>query len=234
MLFFQIVSMGGMRKPQRLHATCAAMLLLASVCEPLLAGNDRIYIYQRPDGSRLITDHPNTDPSFRLVRRYGIHVPGGTGSHSAYNTSFKVATIRRGSRNYTPRPTTSEFDELIAQKSSQYGVDSALVKAVVQIESAYRAGAVSHKGATGLMQLMPATAARFGVRNRKNPGQNVDGGVRYLKHLLELFSNDIQLALAAYNAGENAVMRYDGIPPYQETIDYVDKVMTLHRLYAAN
>lgn len=196
---------------------------------------NRIYIYQRADGTRLITDHVNSDPALKLVRRYGIHVPGGNGSHSAYTTSFnKVTTIRTPFTGYVGTKTVSKYDDLIAKKSAQHGVDGALVKAMVQIESSYNPKAVSHKGATGLMQLMPATAQRFGVTDRKNPQENVDAGVRYLRHLLNLFSDDVRLAVAAYNAGENAVIRYRDIPPYRETLDYVDKVMHLHKLYAGN
>jgi len=223
-----------MKTPQRRCAVLAGLLALATGVQPLQAASDSIYIYKRPDGTRLITDHEHANPDLRLIRHYGIHVPRGKGTHSAYSKSRKTVTIRSRRSTYTPRPTVSRFDELIAKKSEKHGVDSALVKAVVQIESAYDASAVSSKGATGLMQLMPATAARFGVNNRKNPSQNVDGGVRYLKHLLQLFSDDIRLALAAYNAGENAVLRYDDIPPYPETIDYVDKVLKLHELYATN
>ncbi len=209
----------------------ALVVVLQSQCN---AAN-RIYIYQRADGTRLITDHVKNDSTLKLVRRFGVHVPTGKGSHSAYTTRFNnVKTIGRGTSRYVARKRDSKFDQLIALKSQQHGVDPALVKAVVQIESSYNPVAVSHKGATGLMQLMPATAARFGVADRKNPDENVDAGVRYLKHLLNLFNGEVRLALAAYNAGENAVLRYRDIPPYPETLDYVDKVMQLQDLYATN
>ncbi|MGH9787414.1 MAG: lytic transglycosylase domain-containing protein [Candidatus Acidiferrales bacterium] len=107
-------------------------------------------------------------------------------------------------------------------------VDPALVRAVIEVESAWNPRAVSHKGAQGLMQLMPATAARYGVRNVFDPKENVSGGVRHLRFLLDLFNGDTRLALAAYNAGENAVTRYKGVPPYSETRAYIQRLETLY------
>ena len=105
----------------------------------------------------------------------------------------------------------------------------------MRAESAYRADAVSSKGAVGLMQLMPATAERYGVRNRRDPAQNLSGGSQYLRDLLVMFDNDLQLALAAYNAGENAVIRYGHkIPPYAETQGYVRKVIGFYRAAAGD
>ena len=102
--------------------------------------------------------------------------------------------------------------------------------AVVRAESAYNPNAVSRAGAVGLMQLMPATAAHYGVTNRRDPTQNLMGGTRYLAYLLKLFDNDLTLALAAYNAGEGAVQRYGNkIPPYRETQNYVRKVLAFYR-----
>jgi len=104
-----------------------------------------------------------------------------------------------------------------------------LVHAVIQTESAYNSSAQSPKGAVGLMQLMPDTARRFGVIDRNDPDQNVDGGTRYLKYLITLFNPNIDLAVAAYNAGENAVIRYNNsIPPYPETQNYVKQVLALY------
>ena len=108
-------------------------------------------------------------------------------------------------------------------------VDPDLVKAVIRVESGFDAKAVSSKGAMGLMQLIPATAQRFGVQNPFDPKQNIEGGTNYLKYLLDLFGGDLKLSLAAYNAGEHAVQRYGGVPTIPETQDYVRKVTSIYK-----
>jgi soluble lytic murein transglycosylase-like protein len=116
-------------------------------------------------------------------------------------------------------------DDLITQAAARNGIDHHLILAVMKQESSFNPQAISYKGARGLMQLMPATAARFGVRDIFDPAQNIEGGARYLRFLLNTFNGDIELALAGYNAGENAVFRYGNqIPPYRETQDYVRKI----------
>jgi soluble lytic murein transglycosylase-like protein len=122
----------------------------------------------------------------------------------------------------------SKYDPIIERYASKYRVDPTLVRAVIQVESDFNPRVVSHKGARGLMQLMPGTASRFGVRKVHDPEQNIHGGVRYLGYLLRLFNDDLPRALAAYNAGENAVIRYGGIPPYAETSEYVRRAMTVY------
>lgn len=117
-----------------------------------------------------------------------------------------------------------QFTNLIRQAAQRYQLPVQLLKAVISVESNYQHKAVSKAGAMGLMQLMPATAKRFSVKNPFDPAANIDAGSRYLRLLLDQFQS-VQLALAAYNAGENAVKRYNGIPPYQETQHYVRKVM---------
>jgi soluble lytic murein transglycosylase-like protein len=122
------------------------------------------------------------------------------------------------------------FAELIEQAAFRHQVDAKLVHAVIQTESAYNSTAQSPKGAVGLMQLMPDTARRFGVIDRNDPDQNVDGGTRYLKHLIKMFDPNLDLAVAAYNAGENAVIKYNNsIPPYPETQNYVKQVLALYK-----
>ena len=111
-------------------------------------------------------------------------------------------------------------------------LEPALIHAVISAESGYNPFARSRKGAAGLMQLMPETAKRYGVKNRLDPAQNISGGARYLRDLIRIFNNDLQLAIAAYNAGENAVLRAGNrIPPYQETMIYVPRVMSYYRKY---
>jgi len=124
--------------------------------------------------------------------------------------------------------TPEAIRQVIGRTSSQFKVDPQLVDAVVRVESGYDPKALSPKGAQGLMQLIPATAARFGVENPFDPAENVGGGVRYLSELLTEFKGSVPLTLAAYNAGEGAVERYGGIPPYAETRDYVRKVTELY------
>jgi len=117
------------------------------------------------------------------------------------------------------------YDYLIYKASKKTNLDSALIKAVVEVESGFNPRGVSHKGAQGLMQLMPQTASSLGVEDAFNPKENIDGGSRYLRKMLNLFEGDIHLALAAYNAGPNAVKKYGNIPPYRETKQYVKKVL---------
>jgi Transglycosylase SLT domain/Domain of unknown function (DUF4124) len=120
-----------------------------------------------------------------------------------------------------------QYDQHIEEAAAHHGVSPALVKAVIQVESEWDALAVSSKGARGLMQLMPFTAERFGVADSFDARQNIFGGVRYLRVLLDQFGGDVDLALAGYNAGENAVLRYRGIPPFKETRGYVQRIQAL-------
>jgi soluble lytic murein transglycosylase-like protein len=120
----------------------------------------------------------------------------------------------------------ARYSHLIEQAAQRHGLMPALLHAVIRTESAYKPNALSHAGACGLMQLMPGTAARFNVGDIWDPAENIRGGATYLRLLLDMFDNDLRLALAAYNAGENAVKKYGNeIPPYRETQDYVRKVL---------
>ncbi len=125
-----------------------------------------------------------------------------------------------------------QFAPIIDQTAQRHGLPEGLLHAVITAESSYNPNAISPKGAAGLMQLMPGTANRFGVSNRMDPKQNVNGGARYLRKLLAMFNNDLPLAVAAYNAGEGAVMRHGNqVPPYRETQGYVRRVLALYRQY---
>ncbi|MCV6637904.1 lytic transglycosylase domain-containing protein [Candidatus Albibeggiatoa sp. nov. NOAA] len=153
-----------------------------------------------------------------------------------YSRSYKIET-------YTPSPILppiphlpsskklkkTDYDAIILNAAVRYGLHPALIHAVIKAESNYRPAVVSPKGATGLMQLMKGTAKRYGVKDRTDPSENIDGGTHYLSDLLKMFDQDMELALAAYNAGENAVKRYNNkIPPYKETQNYVKKVMNYY------
>ena len=136
----------------------------------------------------------------------------------------------------TPRPyrarlaeSPADLEELISRHAHRQRLEERLVRAVIQVESSYDPAALSHKGAMGLMQLMPATARELAVADPWDPEENVRGGTDYLRNMLTRFDDDLELALAAYNAGPTAVERYRGVPPYPETRSYVEKVMRLYR-----
>ena len=129
---------------------------------------------------------------------------------------------------------TKNYEDLIVKASDRYRIDPALVKAVIKAESNFNHRAVSPVGAQGLMQLMPATAAMLRVEDSFHPENNIDGGVRYLRYLMDLFNGNLSLALAAYNAGENTVIRYNNrIPPYRETQTYVRRVLSYYDKYSS-
>ena len=179
-----------------------AVFLIVGLAPDARAGGT----YSRIDeeGVTHLTDAP-TDPRFRRV-------PGLSGTASGW---LAVPESKRGSR----------WGQDIQEISGRYGVDPALVHAVIGAESAFNPWAVSRKGAQGLMQLMPRTASALGVRDSFNPRDNIEGGVRHLRYLLDRYPGNVSFALAAYNAGEGAVDQYGGIPPYPETQQYVQKIL---------
>ncbi len=202
-----------MFRPQR--RTLLAALALAVLAEPVAAD---IYSFKDENGVVHFTNIPSLDKRYKLIRKEA----GSSGAPTYAARAVYMPTeadIRR-------------FQPIVEIASLAHGVDKALVHAVISAESGYNPAARSRAGAMGLMQLMPDTAKRYGVRNILDPRENVSAGVRYLKDLLRMFNGNIELALAAYNAGENAVIRYGNrIPPYAETIDYVPKVLGLYRKF---
>ena len=125
---------------------------------------------------------------------------------------------------------SQDLDGMIVEAAARHQIDPDLVRAIIQVESNFDPYAVSPVGARGLMQLIPSTAQRFGVANPFDPRANIDGGIRYLKHLLGMYEGNLQLTLAAYNAGENSVARFRGVPAYRETQDYIRKIGGLYSL----
>ena len=142
---------------------------------------------------------------------------------SEFRLRFSAKGILIHSRGFRSRA-RPEFDPYIEDAAAKFGVSSDIVRAIISVESGFDEYAVSSKGAKGLMQLMPGTARRFGVSDPFNPAQAIMGGTEYLSYLLGLFHGSLDLAAAGYNAGENAVLRYGGVPPYKETRNYVVRV----------
>jgi soluble lytic murein transglycosylase-like protein len=176
-----------------------------------------IYSFTDERGVVHFTNIPSLDKRYKLIRREAGSVVPRSGQ--AWMPS--EADIRR-------------FSSIIDVAARSHGVDPALVQAVITAESGFNPNAISRAGASGLMQLMPDTARRYGVGNIFDPVENIHGGVRYLRDLLALFNGDLRLALAGYNAGENAVIRAGHkIPPYQETLNYVPKVIHYYDRFRA-
>lgn len=150
-------------------------------------------------------------------------------SKDKYN-AYK-AQLRKQKPRYIP-VTPSYIQKAIDQISTEHRLDPHLIKAMIQVESNFERYAVSHKGAQGLMQLMPSIQKLYGVKDPFDVHQNVEGGIKYFKYLLRRYKNDIKLALAAYNSGEGAVSKHNGIPPYKETQGFVRKVLTNYQNYA--
>ncbi len=187
-----------------------AGLLLSCLC---LSANGEIYRYIDPQGRLIFTDKPK---------------------HAGYIQLEKTLSGWTVRPSYSWKRNQRKLSPTIERIAEKHQLSHHLVHAVIMVESAYNPRAVSKAGAQGLMQLMPATANRFGVNDPYNPSQNINGGTQYLRHLLDLFKNDLKLALAAYNAGENAVKKYNNrIPPYKETQRYVEKVLKHYKKYTA-
>ena len=188
--------------------------MLVLVCWPVTAAWGDIYAYTAADGSVSLSNVP-TDARYTPLITSLPEQP--------QQVDVASPSLPAGKGGY---------DLIVDQVSRTYGVESALLHAVISVESHYNAKSVSKKGALGLMQLMPKTAKRYGVADALDPLQNVKGGAQYLRDLLQMFNNNLSLALAAYNAGEGAVSRYGNrIPPYSETRRYVPRVLDLYRRY---
>ncbi len=180
---------------------------------------EKTWVYKEVDGTVWYT---NVAPSSQDTARFKLLEVKG---RATATTSCNGMTAEKLQHRASP------YESSIARFAREFKVDSKLVKAVVRTESCFDKQAVSVAGARGLMQLMPPTAKSLGVSDSFDPEQNLRGGTRYLSELMSRYSNNIELALAAYNAGPGAVKKYDGIPPYPETRRYVEKVMKYYRFY---
>jgi soluble lytic murein transglycosylase-like protein len=183
------------------HVILAPLFLILAFASPVSAD---IYKYVDTEGVLHLTNVPTqTGVKYTLIMR-----------------EKRVLLNRKLAQNI------SQYDELIKKASGKYNVEPALVKAIIKAESNFNHRAVSPNGAKGLMQLMPATASHLQVQDSFHPENNIEGGVKYVRYLLNFFNGNLPLALAAYNAGENAVVKYGGIPPYRETQTYVRRVLS--------
>jgi soluble lytic murein transglycosylase-like protein len=193
------------------------LLVAAMLAAPAASAHADIYRYVDAAGKVHFTNVP-TD------RRYKLYLS------TEKEPSALARTISYQYRAF-PKAERKRFHAHVVAAAREYELEPALIHAVISAESGYDPLARSPKGAKGLMQLMPATAERYGVDNPLDPKQNIYGGAAYLRDLLRMFGNDVQLALAAYNAGEGAVMQHGSIPPYRETIQYVPKVLSYYKRY---
>lgn len=199
-----------------IRSKCLAPVLFTLLLTPLTANaSGAIYSFVDSNGVEHLSNIPN-DKRFRVVfvdrlvtAQTALQAPSGIHRLPAWQRPYHDSVLRA---------------------SQHTGIDAALLHAVISVESAYNPAAVSPKGATGLMQLLPATGRRYGSDNLLNPDDNVRAGAEYLKYLLKLFDNDLELALAGYNAGENAVIRHGRrLPPYVETQRYVPLVVAHYK-----
>ncbi|MCJ7664220.1 MAG: lytic transglycosylase domain-containing protein [Desulfobacterales bacterium] len=191
----------------RFTAMIGILLFLAMAPTPALAD---IFLYIDKEGVMHFSNAP-TNTRYRVYMKEGSSTPG------------PVEKI--------PKPDTDKYDLLITESCGLHGVDFALVKAVIRAESCFDPYAISSKGAEGLMQLMPETSKKLNVANPFDPHENIKGGVKYLKYLLDRFNYDLKLSLAAYNAGETTVAQINGVPNYRETKNYVAEVMRYYKEY---
>jgi soluble lytic murein transglycosylase-like protein len=191
----------------------SALFVVAVLSAATAGAHTRIYTYEDADGVKHYTDIPDNNRYRLLV--LSPHDLTESGEH------YSASMLARA----------SQYDSIIERAAVSAAVEPNLLRAVIVVESGFNSRAVSKRGAVGLMQLMPATASRFGVFDLYDPKENVHAGASYLKFLMDRFGHNVRLALAAYNAGEEAVDRNGGqIPPFSETMAYVPKVLRIYRM----
>ncbi len=217
LLIRQLAQLGG-GSSARLSATLPIRLLLVAFSLFAVGGQAQVYKFVDDKGIVNYTNiAPPTGQEFQVLR-----FPCYAADPRCRSVSWDKVALN-----------TQSFGNEIQQASLASGVDAALIRAIIHAESAYQADAVSPKGAQGLMQLMPQTAKMLQVGDPFNPANNIDGGARHLADLLKQFDGDVTLAAAAYNAGAGAVQKYGGVPPFDETREYVRRVNILNKRYSA-
>lgn len=203
-----------LRRIQIWSALTSALVTGLCLLHPALAD---IYAYTANDGTVNLSNVPADDRYTVVVRAPDVVPPRAAVEALPPTIAQKV-----------------HYDRIVNEVAKTYGLDSALLHAVISVESSYQSNAVSKKGAAGLMQLMPVLARHYGVADPLDPVQNLHGGAKHLRHLLKAYKNDVSLALAAYNSGETAVARHGKrIPPFRETTSYVPRVLGFYRKYRA-
>lgn len=181
-------------------------------------------IYQYVDENGVV--HFTNVPSGRVAKSAKVHAEYKRTRQD--NTLSSAQAARHGNNSGTQNVVSTVYLEIINKACEKFGVDPSLVHAIIKVESAFNPLAVSRKGAMGLMQLMPQTALNMNVKNTFSPDENIEGGVRYLRYLLDKYEGNLSLTLAAYNSGEGSVNRWGTVPPFKETQDYVKKILTLY------
>lgn len=208
------------KKRVRILSTVSILLVVMvyiGFFHPALAN---IYAYTASDGTVSLSNVPSDN-------RYTLLVV-------ARDPTLVAAAATDSSKSLLNPANKDSYDMVVDEVARAYGLESALLHAVISVESRYRPKAVSKKGAAGLMQLMPLITKHYGVADPLDPLQNLHGGAKYLRDLLKIYKNDMNLTLAAYNAGQSAVAKYGNrIPPYRETMNYVPKVLGFYRTYQA-
>ncbi len=203
-----------------------AVLVGCVVLHPAVAG---VYAYTDDNGTVSLSNLPLDNRYQVLVEDQKVEV---VAAKNAIEEQASMEAVNVAQKPLSITENKLKYHKIVDTAARTYGLDGALLHAVISVESRYNSKAVSKKGAKGMMQLMPETALRYGVKDSFDPAQNINGGAQYLRDLLKTYNKDVRLALAAYNAGENAVAKYGyRIPPIRETREYVPKVLDYYRKY---
>lgn len=191
------------------------LLIALGLCGPVPAGAET-YVYQEKDGTRWISDRALDPARFTFIQKYGR----ATATRSCHGVTPEA--LEQRAQRYMPA---------VIKYSEKHHIDARLIKAMIAVESCFDALAVSRAGARGLMQLMPDTARQYHVLDRFDPDDNLQGGIRHFRDLLNRFENNLAYSLAAYNAGVRNVEKHGGVPPFPETRDYVRRVLRYYERY---